>query len=342
MTHSDPADAPAEAGASQASPLVTILVCNYNYERYLAAALDSALAQDYRPLEIVVVDDGSTDGSRAVLERYGDKIRPLFKANGGQPSALNAGFRASHGEIVCLLDADDVMLPGKVAQVAAAFASDPDAGWVYHELDYIGPDGRPISLAALPDRANVAALARRRARYGKIARLDLRAHFAAGERLPYGCPAFSGLSFRRRALDAILPMPEDIARASDEFPKLAAAALFPGIHLGEPLALQRVHGANAATFRADARAETAIRYINTAYHLRHRYGHIGRSMDKWFASCFGDLVGAVGPATALQRPEARRYIAEHLDVIGLARQAPRIGLHAAWAWLARREAHWPA
>jgi glycosyltransferase involved in cell wall biosynthesis len=314
--------------------LVTILVCSYNYERYLAAALESALTQRYRPLEIVVVDDGSTDGSRAILHRYGGSIRLVFKPNGGQPSALNAGFRASRGEIICLLDADDVLAPGKVGRVVAAFASNPDAGWVYHELDYIGPDGEPSPLATLPDRGNVAALVRRRARYGKDVRLDLRAHFAAGERLPYACPAFSGLSFRRGTLDAILPMPEDIARASDEFPKLAAAALFPGIHLGEPLALQRVHGSNAATFRTDARVATAIRYINTAYHLRHRYTHIARSMDNWFARCFGQLVGAVGPKAALRRQEARRYMKEYFDAFTFASQAPRIGFHAAREWLA--------
>jgi glycosyltransferase involved in cell wall biosynthesis len=319
-------------------PLVTVLICNYNYERFLAAAIDSALAQDYRPLEVVVVDDGSTDGSRALLARYGESIRTVLKANGGQPSALNAGFRASRGEIVCLLDSDDVLLPDKAARVVAAFAQIPDAGWVYHELDYIGPDGQPVAFDDLPDRADATAVLERRARFGAVAWLDLRDHFARGRKLPYACPAFSGLSFRRGTLDAILPMPEDIARASDEFPKLAAIALFPGIHLGAALALQRVHGANAATFRADARADTALRYINTAYHLRRLHAHVAPTTDKWFASCFGDLVGAIGPIQALRRQEARRYLRDHLAGVALARQAPRIGLHAARSWLARRAA----
>jgi len=323
------------ASPKASGPLITILICNYNYERYLAAAIDSALGQAYRPLEVVVVDDGSTDGSRAILARYGDRIRTILKSNGGQPSALNAGFRASRGEIVCLLDSDDVMRSGKAERVAAAFAENPDARWVYHNLDYIADDGQALPPTALPDHADVAALFDRRARYGALARLDLRGDFAAGRKLPYSCPAFSGLSFRRSALDAILPMPEDIARASDEYPKLAAVALFPGVHLGEALALQRVHGRNAATFRADARIDTALRYINTAYHLRRRYAALGRSMDKWFASSLGQLVGAVGPRAALRRHETRRYMGEYLDGIALARQMPRIGFHAARMWLGR-------
>jgi glycosyltransferase involved in cell wall biosynthesis len=316
--------------------LVTVLICNHNYERYLEAAIDSALSQTYREVEVVVVDDGSTDGSRDILRRYGDRIRSVLKVNGGQPSALNAGFWEARGDIVCLLDADDVMAPTKAETVATIFHRNPEIGWVYHELDFIDAGGRAIPLSALPDRANVAVIRRRRARYPGFSRLDLRPCLAAGERLPYACPAFSGLSFRRRTLEAILPMPEDIARASDEFPKFAALALFPGVHLGESLASQRVHPANAATFRTDAPVERAIRYAKTAYHLRYRYAHIGRSMDKWFARSFGQIVGGVGPRAALAATEIRRYLGDYFGPLTLMRHGPRIAFHAARSWLARR------
>jgi glycosyltransferase involved in cell wall biosynthesis len=101
-------------------PLVSILINNYNYGHFLADAIDSALAQTYPHVEVIVVDDGSTDHSRAVIANYGDKIISVLKANGGQASAFNAGFAAAQGEIICFLDADDICLPTKVAEVVNA------------------------------------------------------------------------------------------------------------------------------------------------------------------------------------------------------------------------------
>src|SRR4051812_7574018 len=95
-------------------PLVSIIINNYNYRRFLREAIDSALQQNYQRIEVVVVDDGSTDGSREVIRGYGDRIIAVLKANGGQGSAINAGFAAAHGDIICLEDSDDFFLPDKV------------------------------------------------------------------------------------------------------------------------------------------------------------------------------------------------------------------------------------
>lgn len=317
--------------------LVSIIICNHNYERYLSAAIDSALAQTYKPIEVIVIDDGSTDRSRDVLNRYLDRAHIVFKSNRGQASALNAGFHEARGDIICLLDADDVFEPEKVARLVEIFERNPEAGWVFHELDYVDRHGTALPLRTLPDRRHVRMVLQRRRRYGGFAHLDLRNYFADGIKLPYACPAFSALSFRRRTLEAILPMPEDIARAGDEFPKIAAIALFPGIHLGEPLALQRLHGSNASTFR-NQRVENATRFLKTAYHLRHRYQHIGPSMDKWFASSFGRLLGAVGTEGALANQESRRYLKDYFGPLTWMRQAPRIAYHAARARLGGRGA----
>ena len=86
-------------------PLVSIVIDNFNYGRFLGAAIDSALAQTYPHVELIVVDDGSTDDSREVISSYGDRVSAVFKPNGGHASAFNAGFRASHGCIVMFLDA---------------------------------------------------------------------------------------------------------------------------------------------------------------------------------------------------------------------------------------------
>ena len=79
-------------------PFISIVVNNYNYARFLGAAFDSALAQNYPHREVVVVDDGSTDGSREVIEAYGTRVIPICRENGGQGAAFNSGFSASRGE----------------------------------------------------------------------------------------------------------------------------------------------------------------------------------------------------------------------------------------------------
>ena len=80
--------------------LVSIIVNNYNYGRFLGEAIDSALGQTYPRLEVIVVDDGSTDNSRDVISSYAGQLTALLKCNGGQASAFNAGFAASRGEVV--------------------------------------------------------------------------------------------------------------------------------------------------------------------------------------------------------------------------------------------------
>src|SRR3954468_21000759 len=119
------------------SPLVSILINNYNYGRFLVEAIDSALNQTYRHCEVVVVDDGSTDDSRQIIARYGDRIRTVLKPNGGQGSTFNAGWKEARGDIICFLDADDAFTPYKVERILQVFKEDPSLGWVFHTLKLI-------------------------------------------------------------------------------------------------------------------------------------------------------------------------------------------------------------
>ncbi len=113
-------------------PLVSIIIPAYNARRWLGAAIDSALAQTYPRCEIVVVDDGSTDGTEGwLLPAYGQRVRYLRKAHGGLSSARNAGLRASRGVLIQFLDADDLLLPEKVAAHAAALQARPDVDVAY-------------------------------------------------------------------------------------------------------------------------------------------------------------------------------------------------------------------
>jgi len=95
------------------APFFTVLIDTYNYGQYVEDAVASALAQDFaaEEREVLVVDDGSTDATEERLQKFGHAIRYLRKPNGGQASAFNFGFEHARGEVVALLDADDVWLP---------------------------------------------------------------------------------------------------------------------------------------------------------------------------------------------------------------------------------------
>jgi glycosyltransferase involved in cell wall biosynthesis len=100
-------------------PGVTIVVVNYNYELFLAAAIDSALGQNHPHCEVIAVDDGSTDNSVAVIAGYGDRIRSVLrKTNGGQVEALNSAWPLARYPILIFLDSDDLLLPHAAATVA--------------------------------------------------------------------------------------------------------------------------------------------------------------------------------------------------------------------------------
>jgi Glycosyl transferase family 2 len=127
-----------------AAPRVSVIVPCYNAERYVAQALDSALTQDAVPLEVLVADDGSSDGTAEVLARYGERIRVFHQDHGGPSRARNACLRAARGEFVALLDADDRFRPGKLAKQVAALDARPDVGLVYTGWHVIDGDGTPL------------------------------------------------------------------------------------------------------------------------------------------------------------------------------------------------------
>ncbi len=111
--------------------LVSVIIPNYNYANYVCEAIDSALNQTYENIEVIVVDDGSTDGSREVLESYGDKITTIFNDNAGVSVARNNGVKSSGGKYVAFLDADDIWLPQKLAKQVKLFENERDLGLVH-------------------------------------------------------------------------------------------------------------------------------------------------------------------------------------------------------------------
>ena len=101
--------------------LISCIVPVFNGERYLGEALDSILAQTYRPIEIIVVDDGSTDGTRELVARYGDSVHYIRQKNTGAPTARNLGLSVAQGDLIAFLDSDDLWHPEKLARQMARF-----------------------------------------------------------------------------------------------------------------------------------------------------------------------------------------------------------------------------
>src|SRR5436853_6908122 len=124
-------------------PLVTVLIDTYNHQLFIGDAIDSVLKQDFPApeTEILVVDDGSTDGTTEVVRKFSTRVQLLRKKNGGQASAFNAGIPECKGEIVAFLDGDDWWAPGKLAAVAESFAANADVGLIGHGLTEVHQDG---------------------------------------------------------------------------------------------------------------------------------------------------------------------------------------------------------
>lgn len=113
------------------NPRVTCIIPVYNGERYLGEAIESILDQTYHPIEIVVVDDGSTDATATIVAGFGTRVRYLFQTNAGQVSAMNHGVRAASGDLIASLDADDLWIRGKVARQVAHLGEHPETGAVF-------------------------------------------------------------------------------------------------------------------------------------------------------------------------------------------------------------------
>jgi glycosyltransferase involved in cell wall biosynthesis len=117
-------------------PLVSIVTPSYNQAAYLEETIRSVLEQDYEPLEYVVVDDGSTDGSVEIAERYADRLTLIQQENSGQPGALNRGFARTRGELIGYLNSDDTLLPGAIDAMVAELEREPRALLVYGDAHY--------------------------------------------------------------------------------------------------------------------------------------------------------------------------------------------------------------
>jgi hypothetical protein len=216
-------------GPGRTRPAVDVVISNHDYGRFLRAAIDSALDQTVEPRRVIVVDDGSTDDSDDVIASYAGRVEAVFKACGGQASALNAGLERVGGEIVLFLDADDVLCPAAVERVADAFRAEPGLAKVQFRMEVASADGTPTGMLKPP--AHVALLAG-----------DLRPRVL---RFPFDVPwVGGGTAYRTETLRRIAPIPEGEPAGADWYLVHVSALLGPVGAVDEPLALYRWHGRN--------------------------------------------------------------------------------------------------
>jgi len=212
---------------------VDIVINNHNYGAYLGDAIASACEQTYENVNLIIVDDGSTDDSRALLAEQGDDVTVVLKENGGQASALNAGMERCEGDVVIFLDADDTLHPEAAARVAAAFAADDTVSKVQYRMDVIDADGHDQGEIKPPPHLPLPG--------GDLERVELAYPFDL-----VWLPT-SGNAFRADAVRRILPIPEESypVCGADWYLVHLTTLLGRVVSLEAASASYRVHGANS-------------------------------------------------------------------------------------------------
>lgn len=207
---------------------VSVLIMNYNYARFLGEAIESVLNQDYpgNLIEIIVVDDGSTDNTKEVIERYKDRIKYIYQKNRGQAEAINSGLKYVNSKYLFFLDADDFFYKNKISRVVEEFKKDEKIGLVRHLLEDVDVSGKKIN---------------------NISNYDM---FYKDEPYwiikysPYKTIGTSSIAVNVEYLKNILPIPPDLTLCPDEYITLAMAFNYKIFTLPYFLGTHRLHGSN--------------------------------------------------------------------------------------------------
>ena len=211
----------------EANWFVSIIINNYNYDRFLSEAIDSALNQTYPHTEVIVVDDGSTDKSRGIIAGYGNRIISILQPNGKQASAFNSGFAKSTGSIIIFLDSDDYLMPDAVNQIVQIWQ--PQLAKVHYRLAVVNADGESLGYS-MPQGSGYLAT-------GAVWQdLIMRGTYT-------GTPT-SGNALNRSALKELFPIPDEYKLTADDY--LSTLIPFYGevAAIEAPLGAYRIHGTN--------------------------------------------------------------------------------------------------
>jgi glycosyltransferase involved in cell wall biosynthesis len=218
----------------ESAPLVSVVVDTYNHEAFIGEAVASVLQQEYQlgAVEVLVVDDGSRDGTAKQLSAFTDRVRIVRKENGGQASALNLGVSLAKGDIIAFLDGDDWWHPRKLQAVVGYLLRTPAVGMVGHGIVEVSADGNKRPLGP-----------------GELIRFDLKSESGPGTLNRVACfLGTSRLTCRRSVLERLLPIPKALVIEADEYLFTLGGAVTEVAVLNEPLCYYRLHGQNLYQF----------------------------------------------------------------------------------------------
>jgi glycosyltransferase involved in cell wall biosynthesis len=245
---------------------VSVIVSNYNYGRFLGECIESVLAQTYANLELLVVDDGSTDDSLEVARRYerrDQRVTVIPQRNAGQAAGFNNGFARSRGEIVCFMDSDDLWMPEKVQKVVRAFGQG-DYSLVQHNHTVVDEHGEPTG-EVFPGLGATGDFIERYFRSQTVA----------------GFSPTSGLACRRDCLEKVFPL-DDQSYLCYYWADVAVSRPMPIFgqvySFDEPLGYYRRHGANRSAHGPARRNEVRAQVLFVKYtnEMLRRFGAEGR------------------------------------------------------------------
>jgi len=216
-------------------PYLSILIDTYNHEKFIEQAINSVLEQDINrsDIEIIVVDDGSTDQTPEIIKKYSSHLRYIRKDNGGQATAFNLGIAEARGEIIAFLDGDDWWVPEKLRRVVECLEQDPELGAIGHGIieTYEGSHSRRICTHETT-----------KIKFSNIQNISR----FLGVRSQLGTSRFTA---RKSLLEKILPFPEELTVEADEYMFTFAPALSSVLVLNECLTYYRLHGGNLYQFQ---------------------------------------------------------------------------------------------
>jgi glycosyltransferase involved in cell wall biosynthesis len=213
---------------------ISIIINNYNYDRFLPEAINSAINQTYPHTEIIVVDDGSTDNSRDIIDGYGDsealrrnRIIPIFQANGKQAAAFNSGFAKSQGDIIIFLDSDDYLFPHAVAQIVAVWK--PELSKVHYRLTVVDKIGKSLGYSCPQGSAPLST--------GDVSKVLL-------DQGGYVSTPTSGNALNRHILEKLFPIPDEYKLTADDYLSFQVPFYGDVAAIEEPLGTYRIHDTN--------------------------------------------------------------------------------------------------
>lgn len=289
--------------ATAETGLVSVVIPAFNGAKYLGETIESILAQTYRPIEILVVDDGSTDATAEVAQRFGEPVRYIRQQNAGTAAARNRAIAESRGEFIALLDQDDLWVPHKLERQIPRFSEDPRIGLVFAGIEFFDTKSGKITATYFPG--------------DELGLCDLLAHVV----LPV-----QTILFRRTALEKIGPFDTTLGGTDDWDIGIRMAAEYRMVGVNEILGRVRLHDTQQGR-NTDRMFHNAMRVLDKHASIRpgsrecaaairkgrdelreHQYGCIkGRAFEAWSAGRY--FAAAIQSVRAfLQYPPAFKRV----------------------------------